>query len=252
PDGEHIVAQVSISRADGSNVCNGIARLTIDGTPDAGFGRNGLTCLNHGLALFAVQSDGAPLFGYEVSIFRLLPDNSPSPGFLQVVATGSAVSESQGTVTVAIERFAGSDGAASLDYATAYRPPYSSRYPYPYRVDSATAGSDYAATSGRLDWASGDDSPRTVTVRILDDDIHELRERFGVDFSGPGGGAQLIDASATFSITDDDEASSTPPPTDPTDPRDSGGGGSVSWATQLALLTLLFIRRRRVQHAAAC
>jgi len=242
-DGEHVVAQLSVSNSDGSLACGGIARLTIDGTPDVGFGRHGLTCLNVNFSLIAVQSDGAPLFlaGNDDSIHRLLPDSSPSPGFLRVVATSATVGESDGTATVAIERSAGRDGAVSVNYATAYRPPGGGRYPYP-AWRSATAGSDYTASSERLDWASGDDSQRTITVSILDDDIVEYREIFGVDFSEPGGGVQLISVDSRIFITDNDVAIIAPPPTPPTP---TGGGGSVSWATQLALLTLLFIRRGR-------
>jgi hypothetical protein len=251
PDREHVVAQLSVSLGLEHRLpCSGIARLSIDGTPDAGFGRNGLTCLNFNFDLTAVDSDGAPLFfeGYNGGIHRLLHDNSPSPGILRVATTSFEVGESVGTATVAIERVAGRDGAVSVNYATAYRPPFSR---YPYRVDSAISGSDYTATSGRLDWAIGDDSQRTVTVRILNDDIDEFRERFGVDFSEPGGGVELIAAPLYINIADDDEASSTPPPTaSGGGPTASGGGGSVSWATQLALLTLLCIHRRRIRRAA--
>jgi hypothetical protein len=105
--------------------------------------------------------------------------------------------------------------------------------------------SSIEADSGRLDWSSGDDGQRTVTVRILDDSVDEIREWFGVSFSGPGGGAQLIAGVTSVVIDDDDEASSTPPP------PPLGGGGSVSWATQLALLTLLVIRGRQNRRAAA-
>src|SRR5688572_12980255 len=125
PDREHVVAQLSVSLPLEHRLpCSGIARLSIDGTPDAGFGRNGLTCLNFNFALIAVQGDGAPLFTttYDGAIRRLLPDNSPSPGLLRLVATGSSrLAESVGTVTVAIERLAGRDGAASVNFATVYR-----------------------------------------------------------------------------------------------------------------------------------
>jgi len=239
PDGEHVVARLSVSLADGSLACSGIARLAIDGAPDTGFGRNGLTCLNLSFALIALQSDGAPLFFADIdnSIRRLLPDNHPSPGFLSVVARSreaATVGESDGMATVTIERLAGRDSAVSVNYTTAYRAPCHQQFYCSW--NSATAGSDYVANSGRLDWASGDDSQLTVTVSILNDDLDEILEILGVDFSDPGGDAQLIDASTSVFIADDDVAP--PPPA-------SGGGGSVSWATPLALLTLLLMRRRR-------
>ena len=247
PDGEHVIAQLQlgVSGRDGYGrlLCSGIARLSIDGTPDAGFGRNGLTCLTQHFTLIAVQSDGAPLLFQELdeSIHRLLPDDSPSPGFLAVLPWGGsfAIGESEVTATIAIERLAGRDGAVSIDYATINRPAH--HLHNPYGVPNANSGSDYTATSGRLDWASGDDSQRTVTVSIVNDNIYEFPEIFGVDFSEPGGGVQLIAADSSIRINDDDDGTAAIP-----SPRPSGGGGSVSWATHLALLTLLFVRRRRI------
>ncbi len=213
PGGEHVVAKLSLSVSGGNGygriLCSGgIARLTIDGVPDAGFGRNGLTCLNTAFALIAVQSDGAPLFStwYDASIHRLLPDNSPSPGFLRIVeAYGSNFLGESGSATVAtVERLAGRDGAVSVNYAAGRD------HNYPYCA-CATEGSDYTATTERLDWASGDDSPRAVIVSILDDSSDEINESFAVDIFEPGGGVQLIGASMTAVISDDDEAPPTPP-----------------------------------------
>jgi uncharacterized delta-60 repeat protein len=260
PDGEHVVAHLSVSSADGTNACSGIARLSIDGAPDADFGRNGLTCLNVNFALIAVQSDGGPLViaGYwSDSIYRLLPDNSPSPGFLTVVAPSfesARVDESEGMVTVTIQRVAGRDGAVSANFATF---PLRVGYHCGYRdcfTNIAAAGGDYTSTSGRLDWPGGDDSQRTVTVRILDDGIDENTETFGVGFSEPGGGVLLIAENPTIYILDNDAAATPPPTSAPTSPPTPsptapGGGGSLSWATQLALLTLLLIGRRPIRCA---
>jgi uncharacterized delta-60 repeat protein len=250
PDGRHVVAQLSV--AHGSHACNGLARLTIDGTPDAGFGRDGLTCLDVNFALVAVQTGGAPVFvaGYwSDSIYRLLSDNSPSPGFLTIVAPGfesTRVSLQEGaTITVTVERVAGHDGVVSASFATVSR---TIRNVCGYHVcytGSATEGSDYTAPPGRLDWASGDDSQRTVTVKILDDRFDEKTETFGVALSELGGGVLLIAESPTIYIVDNDAAPPPPPPPPPPAQTASGGGGSVSWATLLTLLTLAFIRSRR-------
>lgn len=58
-----------------------------------------------------------------------------------------------GNLKVLVERTGGSAGAASVAYATA--------------DGSATAGSDYTATSGTLEWAAGDNNPKEITVPIL-------------------------------------------------------------------------------------
>jgi uncharacterized delta-60 repeat protein len=246
PDGEHFFAGLGVSPTDGSFACSGIARLAIDGTPDVTFGRDGMTCLNFNFGLVAVQSAGAPLFvgGPRLdTMFRLLPDNSPSPGLLAVVSAPRTVGESAGSATVTVGRFAGRDGAVSADFTTTgRRVPYQCGYSRCV-TNGADAGSDYTTNSGRLDWADGDDGERTVTVSIRDDAIHENLETFGVDFSEPGGGALLFAENLTVYISDNDAARPPPPPDD--DPATSGGGGSVSWATALALLGLLLLLRRR-------
>jgi hypothetical protein len=258
PDGEHVVAQLSFSHADGSFACSAIARLSFDGVPDTSFGRKGLTCLNTNFALIALQSDGAPLFfgGYwSDSIFRLLPDNRPSPGFLTIVPPtidSAQVGEFEGAVSVTIQRVAGRDGAVSADFTTFGR---RVGFHCGYRVcftGVATAGSDYTEVSGRLDWPSGDDSQRTVSVSILDDDIDENTETFGFGISEPTGSLLTITEDPTFYIVDNDNATAPPPPDSDGGgwQPPSGGGGSVSWATQLALLALLLIRRQRVRRIA--
>lgn len=240
PDGGHIVVQLSLWDANKNPACAGIARLSIDGVPDTSFGRNGLTCLNVNFNLVAVQSDGAPLFvaGYESdSIHRLLSNDSPSPGFLRFVTTSLGVSESADTVPAVIERVAGSDGAVSAEYATFPRGVHYYCGYHECQTDAATAGRDFTAATGQLDWASGEDGQRTITVSILDDEIHENTETFGVALANPGGDVQLITESPTIFISDDDDAPATIPPP-------PGGGGSATWASLLALLTLLLIRRR--------
>jgi hypothetical protein len=256
PDGSGFVLQLSASAVESFQRCFGIAKLASDGRLDVSFGDRGLTCLSFGsyrFDLVSVQQDGAPIFGIwgphngpMMSAHRLLADETPSPGII-TVARSRSVDESAGTTDVVeVARVAGRDGAVSADYTTANRGPVRiSNYP---PIDSATAGGDYTATSGRLDWASGDDGQRTVTITILEDDKHEIRERFGVDISEPRGGVQLIAASSSILINDNDTATVPPPPPPPSQ-TSSGGGGSVSWATHFALLTLLFLHRRRVRSA---
>lgn len=250
PDGEHIVAQLSVWHADGRLACGGIARLSIDGTPDAGFGRNGLTCLNINLNLIGVQNDGAPLFfgGYwSDSILRLLPDNSPSPGLLTVAPMSVQIDESGGTKSVAIERLAGRDGAVSINFDTVGRRAHIYCGYEDCYTDIATAGSDYTATSGRLDWASGDDTQRTITVSTIEDDSDENTETLGIEFAEPGGGVLLVAESPTIFIVDNDTAPPPPPSAPTSGGGSSGGGGAATWATMLALLTLLLLRRRQLQ-----
>ena len=63
-------------------------------------------------------------------------------GTLQLSSATYSTSEGAGSVTITVTRTGGSSGAVSVDYATA--------------DNTATAPSDYAATSGTLNWADGD------------------------------------------------------------------------------------------------
>src|SRR5438270_1510802 len=100
------------------------------------------------------------------------------------------VSEGAGNVIITVNRTNGALGAASVNYATADR--------------SATAGSDYTATSGTLAFADGETS-KAFTVPIIDDAIPEGNEFFVVALSAPTNGAIIGNPqAATVTITDDD------------------------------------------------
>lgn len=79
-------------------------------------------------------------------------------------------------------------GGVSVDFVTA--------------DGTATAGSDYVATSGTASIAEGDTST-TITVAIIGDELGEFDETFSVTLSNPTGAA-LNDASATGTILNDD------------------------------------------------
>jgi hypothetical protein len=84
-------------------------------------------------------------------------------------------------------RVNGSSGAVSVQYFTG--------------PGSATAGSDYQAVNGTLQWPSGDVGARTFTVPIVDDTATEQTETFFVTLNSPTGGATLgVPATATVSI----------------------------------------------------
>jgi hypothetical protein len=73
---------------------------------------------------------------------------------------------------------------------------------------TATAGADYTATSGTLNFADGVTS-QTFNVSITSDSLDESNETISLSLSSPGGGASLdTPSSAVLTIVDDD-----PPPT---------------------------------------
>ena len=70
---------------------------------------------------------------------------------------------------------------------------------------SASAGTDYTTTTGTLTFAAGVVT-QTFTVPIIGDVIYEADETFTVALSGPSSGARLADATATGTITNDEDS----------------------------------------------
>ncbi|MBP2299105.1 cellulase family glycosylhydrolase [Azospirillum picis] len=76
----------------------------------------------------------------------------------------------------------------------------------PVTVDFATvdgtakAGSDYAATSGKLTFAAGE-TTKTIAVKVLSDSVTEGNETFGLKISNPTA-ATIADANGTGTIVD--------------------------------------------------
>jgi len=135
---------------------------------------------------------GASLGAVSTSTVTITDDDSPSPnGTLQFTAGTLTVAENAGSATITVSRTLGALGAVSLNYATAN--------------GTATAGSDYTASSGTLSWADGDSAAKTFTVPILDDATAEASESVTVSLSGISGGAVLGSSrSLSLSITDND------------------------------------------------
>jgi uncharacterized protein YaiE (UPF0345 family) len=72
---------------------------------------------------------------------------------------------------------------------------------------SATAGSDYTATSGQLIFLAGSNNPQTILVPIIPDNDLELDENFGVELTPSVSSAVVIDNSDRVGIaviTNDD------------------------------------------------
>jgi hypothetical protein len=72
---------------------------------------------------------------------------------------------------------------------------------------SATAGSDYAATSGTLNWAAGDGAEKTFTIPVTWDGRAEGTESISLALTNSGGGADLGPTTAAVVRIGDDGAS---------------------------------------------
>ncbi|MGB7325301.1 MAG: DUF4347 domain-containing protein [Rubripirellula sp.] len=123
--------------------------------------------------------------------FQYLASGDPTgnPGSFSLVTSEIVTVEGQGAITLEVRRLGGSDGAASVDYLTA--------------ADSATAGEDFQATSGRLFFADGE-TVKQFTVNILDDGISESTESFSVRIDNPIGADLLAPRTSIVTILDDD------------------------------------------------
>ena len=131
------------------------------------------------------------------------------PGSLQFTTAATNVAENAGTVRVAVSRVGGASGAASVNYATAN--------------GTASAGADYTAQSGTLNWADQENSTRHVDIPILDDAGYEGAEVFYVNLSGVTGATLGQPATVAVTIQDNE----LPPPqlviTNPVNPLAVGG-----------------------------
>ena len=116
-----------------------------------------------------------------------------TPGLIDFRSLQYDVNEAAGHATVTVERLGGVGGAVSVDYATG--------------DGSASAGSDYAATTGTLNWAAGDSADKTFTVPVDWDGRAEGTESISLALTNPGGGSDLGPSTAAVLRIADDGAS---------------------------------------------
>jgi aryl-phospho-beta-D-glucosidase BglC (GH1 family) len=123
-------------------------------------------------------------------------NQSPAPGTIALAAATYAVNQSAGTVTLSVARTGGSDGAASVAYATS--------------DGTGKAGTDYTATSGTLTWADGDAAAKPVALPVSAATGFSGTKTFSFTLSTVSGASLGSPASATVTIngsatSDDDE-----------------------------------------------
>ncbi|MFL6334996.1 MAG: Calx-beta domain-containing protein [Pyrinomonadaceae bacterium] len=125
--------------------------------------------------------------------FLLTPtDVAPSPcaGTVQFNSATYSIVEGSGTANITVTRTGGSQDAVSVNYATS--------------DGTATAGSDYTAASGTLNFAASETS-KTFTVTVSNDALDEPDKTVNLTLSNPGGGALLgAQSTAVLTIEDDD------------------------------------------------
>jgi predicted MPP superfamily phosphohydrolase len=123
------------------------------------------------------------------STFNYNP-TTPPRGSVQFKSSTYSVEENGPSVRIYVSRTGGSYGSASVSYATA--------------DGTATAGSDYTAKSGILNWSNGDAADNYFDVPILNDSDYEGNETFTPSLSGATGASLGSPSATTITITDDD------------------------------------------------
>ncbi len=93
------------------------------------------------------------------------------PQTVQFSSASYTVNENVGTTTFTVSRTHGNNGAITVEYASS--------------DDTATAGSDYLASSGTLSWGDGDADDKTFDIDIIDDTENESNETFIVSLGLP-------------------------------------------------------------------
>lgn len=108
-----------------------------------------------------------------------------SPGTLVLAEAVVTVDESAGTATVILNRLGGSEGTVTVQFAT--------------QNGTATAPSDFAATSGTLTFGPGV-TTQTIVIPIVADAVTEPQEAFTVVLSNSTGGAAIGNPEVTVVI----------------------------------------------------
>ncbi|HEV2853654.1 MAG TPA: Calx-beta domain-containing protein [Thermoanaerobaculia bacterium] len=156
---------------------------------------------------------GGPGVGMHGTINVQGAGGGSQPGSLRFSLANYPASEGGGSVNVVVQRINGDDGVISVQYSAT--------------AGSATAGQDFTAVSGALTWGDNDDSAKTFSVPVLNDNADEANETVLLTLSNPTGGAAL-DANlktAVLTIQDDDT---------------SGGGGNEGFLTTPAFPNFRF------------
>lgn len=104
----------------------------------------------------------------------------------------SCLAEEGRKVKIPVNRLNGRDGAVSVSYFV--------------NPKTAAAYVDFIPKMGILRWADGDDAPKTIAVKILQDGVAEGKEVFKVVLEDPDGGALVLPRVMKVSIGPNEKA----------------------------------------------
>jgi hypothetical protein len=110
-----------------------------------------------------------------------------STGQVQFTSTSFSASESDPTAAITVTRTGGSFGPASVSFATG--------------GGTAPAGTDYTATTLTVNWAAGEQGPKTVSIPLINHNATDAStETVGLTLSTATGAALGTPSAATLTI----------------------------------------------------
>lgn len=245
--------------AGSSSNGNAVAKLdSTSGTLDPQFGDHGIVTFGHAFYIedMVAQTDGSViLLGQRAvsgeSSIRLQGSSLPSPGMVAV--TTAVANESDGTMTVRVTRIAGNSGALRVSYSTNDNPtvtlPGDGYTSISGSVCShylpATAGKDYSAVSGYLDWSDGDTTDKSIVISVVNDNFTNNCRFFEVNLGVVTGSPVILTPKTEAKILDvTNLAGAVVTTTTPTPVARTAGGGGTFDPIALALLLLCLAATR--------
>ncbi len=180
---DYTAVSESLSWADGERGAKTLIVTTLaDGDPEG----------TETIALTFENLTGASSGGADTAVVSIA--DASDPGTLQFEAAVASVSESETEVVVNVTRTGGTAEAVSVEFTTA--------------DGTATAGEDYTANSGTLNFADGDATAQIITVALLSDGVFEGDETFSIALSNPLTSPLGDPATIEVTITEDDAPAS--------------------------------------------
>lgn len=139
------------------------------------------------IVTISAPTGGASLGSPTVETVTIIMNPPPAvPGNITLSSTNYTTTSSSGTVVLTVIRNGSTNAAASINYATSN--------------GTATSGVDYTATSGTLNWATNDNSAKTITVTIINSGAVGTNRVFNVALSAPSAGVTTGITNATVTI----------------------------------------------------
>ncbi|WP_254512713.1 cadherin domain-containing protein [Anatilimnocola floriformis] len=133
--------------------------------------------------------------GLAVDNFAFSANTTAPNGSLSFSSPTYNVTENGVTATVTVNRVSNAAGAIAVNYSTV-------------PGGTAVAGTDYTTTSGTLNWANGDNTPKTFTIPITDNLTLNANKTINLALSNPTGGATLAGTTTSvLTIRENEQAS---------------------------------------------